>query len=125
MDSEAWFTTPVGTDFLSPQKGREYLSNETRAFPAVVGAVSVSWRHVIRIPAGRNARLPKSRSVENAIGRFASRYSTAADGSIVVERDLRIEHDIVPPGQYPMLRAIFEAMDEDARAPLVLTNRAN
>ncbi len=125
MDSEAWFTTPAGTDFLSPQKGREFLSHASRNFPTVVGAVSVAWRHTIRIPAGRSARLPKGRSAQNAIGRFTSRYSAAPDGSIVVERDLRIERDVVPAAQYPMLRAIFEAMDEDARAPLVLTNRAN
>lgn len=122
MGSETWMTTPVGTDFLSPQKAREFLSRTDRSFPTVVGAVSVSWRHVIRVPAGRSARLPKGRTVENAIGRFSSRYSTNADGSVVVERDLRIERDVVPPEQSPLLRDIFEATVEDARAPLVFAN---
>lgn len=125
MDTEAWFATPAGTDFLSPQKARQFLSNHERNFPAVVGAVSVAWRHSIRVPAGRGVRLPKGRSVENAIGRFASRYSVAPDGSVVAERDLRLERDVVAPADYPKLRAILEAADEDARAPFVLAGRTN
>jgi transglutaminase-like putative cysteine protease len=122
--ADAWFTTPVGTDVLSPQRAREFLSHAERRFPVVIGAVRVSWRYAIRVPAGRKVRTPQGCTLENAVGRFASRYAAGDDGRIVVERELRVARDVVSPEDYPMLRVLLEAAIDDARAPLVLEGGA-
>jgi hypothetical protein len=120
---DTWFTAPAGLDFVNVQKAREFLSQTERRFPVVVGAVRVTWRHRIRVPAGRSVRHPERRTVENPVGRFTSRSALEPDGWIVIDRELRIVRDVVGTEDSPHLRALLEAVIADGRAPIVLSAR--
>jgi hypothetical protein len=119
----AFFVVPTGIDFVSPSRAREFLSESERKYPIVVGAVQAAWRHTIRTPRPvREGRVPKGRSIENAIGRFSSRYAIGQGGVLVVERELSLAKDVVAPEEYGALREVLEAAVLDARTPIFLAD---
>lgn len=117
----AYFTVPVGVDFQSPFRMRDYLSpTGARRFPMLIGVQDSHWRFQITLPQGfALSEPPKDVSVRNDAGHFQARYDV--DGGVLkVDRQLVLEHDVYEAADYPDVQTLLYAQLADLRRVLVL-----
>ena len=119
------FAVPTGVEFASSSRALPFLVGDARRFPVVVATVEGEWTHHIEIPEGYTvSHLPRPRNLDNLCGGYSSEYDVDADGTIRVVRKLRLQKDVVPPEQYPMVRELLRAWVQDSRAVLEATKSA-
>ena len=76
-------------------------------------------RATITLPGGEmSVKLPADEAVTNEVGSFSSHYAYA-DGKIRFTRTLRIVANKILPDQYPLIKAINDAMVSDANVRIV------
>lgn len=108
------FTTPTGIDLMNPGLVLQFISANERRYPALIAAIEVSSTHTLSLPKGYAfIEVPESHVTRNAAGQFESRYTLGSDGTLTVERKLRIEHDRYSAEAYPWLREILLACSTD------------
>ncbi len=79
-----------------------------------------SWTTTLSLPKGVEvASLPEDKVVCSSVGSYFATYR-AADGKVVVSRELIISCDKVDPFQYSDLKAVVDAMIADSQATAVL-----
>ncbi len=118
---------PAGPYLVPSLTGTE---NPVSALTAVIGPVGrrhsvvtylgeVDWHSMLTLPAGYvPTYLPPGENLHNAAGTFI--YSVhAGDGKVSASYQLKLNHIVYTPAQYPALRALLLADLRAQRAPLV------
>ena len=118
---------PAGPYLVPSMTGTE---DPVSALTAVIGPVGrrhsvvtylgeVQWHSTLTLPAGYvPTYLPPAENLHNAAGTFI--YSVhAGDGAVSASYQLKLNHIVYAPAQYPALRALLLADLRAQRAPLV------
>ena len=91
-----------------------------RRTPAWVGARDYRWDVRLTVPDGwRIARLPQDVRVDNPVGRYQARYRVEGQ-TILVQRQLLVERNVVAPDEYAALEALAYAPILDTRGLVFL-----
>lgn len=125
IDDDAYFTIPRGIDFKSPDTIRSLIQLDQRKYPMIIGAGTVNWQLVIRLPEHFDViHLPKNRRFQNAAGQYTSAYS-AEHGKLIVSRTFLINQDVYAPSEYPALKALLYESVKDARSVVGIKRMTN
>jgi transglutaminase-like putative cysteine protease len=125
MGPTVFFRPPTGIDYSNPMRARGILADGDRRYPAVISAADYRWVHNEELPTGYDVtRLPAGRSVSNSAGSYTSKWVVDSPGHIRIERHLRVDSELIPPGAFPELRDLLEAFTRDSREIVVLRGPA-
>jgi transglutaminase-like putative cysteine protease len=121
MGPAVFFTPPSGIDYANPMRARRLLADTDRQYPAMVSPADFMWVNGVELPPGYDVtRLPKGKSVETNAGSYTSKWLVESPGHIRIERHLRIDAELIPPGDFPELRRLLDAFTSDSREVVVL-----
>jgi hypothetical protein len=117
---------PTGIDLVTPQRIRGFLSTGERQFPLVGSACEFEWSIEFTLPASHTiVRVPGSREIANAAGRYSSRAEPRSNHTVLVTRTLRIEKDRFTAAETPQFQALLRELLADHHAVVIARESTN
>jgi len=114
----------VPLDRLIPWRTHAAFQPESRKQPVLFRYPrDEAIRVVLRLPPGMVVeRLPEAQRFQNGAGEWSVQWSKAAD-SVSVERRLVVRSAEYPAQQYPVVRALFRALEQADRTVLLVAKQ--
>ncbi|MFN3323729.1 MAG: DUF3857 domain-containing protein [Bryobacteraceae bacterium] len=99
------------------------FSTRERKTPVELAGGSRKDRVTIHLPAGLKVdELPKAVEIETSFGSYRAEWSYE-DGRLTFVQESEVRDALIPAGEYPKVRAFFEAVNGAQGAPAILLTR--